>query len=132
MAAMPINSKNEQEKSKVKLKRENLRKGKANRKMKKKKTEKAAAVFKKSTAGTEANNNYKGTKKQRRVKVWQDNKKIFCQVCNVETNGNKNHERGIGSSILVVNRRQWVRKDLGGTIKIMYSAEEKLLKASVS
>ena len=102
-----------QEKSKVKLKQEKLRKGKADKKLKKKKTEKAAADFKKSTAGTEANNNYKGTKKQRRVKVWQDNKKIFCQVCNVETNGNKNHERGIGSSILVVNRRQWVRKDPG-------------------
>ena len=92
-----------QEKSKVKLKQEKLRKGKANRKMKKKKTEKAAAVFKKSTAGTEANNNYKGTKEQRRVKVWQDNKKIFCQVCNVETNGNKNHDLGKKHKRMVAN-----------------------------
>ena len=92
-----------QEKSKVKLKQEKLRKGKANRKMKKKKTEKAAAVFKKSTAGTEANNNYKGTKKQRKVKVLQDNKKIFCQVCNVETNGNKNHDLGKKHKRMVAN-----------------------------
>ena len=113
-----------QEKSKVKLKQEKLRKGKANRKTKKKenrakqwklkkekddkrirreKAEKAAADFKKSTAGTEANNNYKGTKKQRRVKVWQDNKKIFCQVCNVETNGNKNHDLGKKHKRMVAN-----------------------------
>ena len=92
-----------QEKSKVKLKQEKLRKGKADKKLKKKKTEKAAAVFKKSTAGTEANNNYKGTKKQRRVKVWQDNKKIFCQVCNVETNGNKNHDLGKKHKRMVAN-----------------------------
>ena len=93
-----------------------LMKEKADKRMRREKAKKAAADFKKSTAGTGSNNDYERTKEQmeqRKVKVLQDNKKIFCQVCNVETNGNKNHERGIGSSILVVNRRQWVRKDPG-------------------